>query len=111
MNTIREIKNYNDYMSFRKMDEEVLHIIKLGAEWCGPCKQMSTIISNLDIDKIGNTLFAEVDIEEENTEDIVNELYIRSIPVTLFIKNNTIIDKKIGSLTADNIYNLIEKCK
>lgn len=111
MNTIREIKNYNDYMSFRKMDEEVLHIIKLGAEWCGPCKQMSTIISNLDIDKIGNTLFAEVDIEEENTEDIVNELNIRSIPVTLFIKNNTIIDKKIGSLTADNIYNLIKKYK
>lgn len=108
---MRELNSYTDFNSFKEENKEALHIIKLGAEWCGPCKQMSNIISNLDKTKIGNTMFAEVDIENENNENIVSEFNVRSIPVLLFIKDGKLLEKKVGSLSTDMLYKTIESYK
>lgn len=111
MVNVIDIKNYDEFNSFKENDKDSLHVIKLGAEWCGPCKILSKLITNLDENKVKNVSFAEINIEDEGVENIVNELNVRSIPLTLFIKNNEILDKKTGSLTADVIYNIIDKYK
>lgn len=111
MVNVREIKNYNDFNSFKEMDNDILHVVKLGAEWCGPCRVLSDTIANLDEARVGNTLFGEVDIENDDTEDLVSDLSIRSIPVMLFIKNGDILEKKVGGINAEEIYKIIEKHK
>jgi thioredoxin 1 len=108
---IKEIKNYEEFNSFKEENKEVLHVVKVGAEWCGPCKMASKMISNLNQELIGNTMFAEVDIEEEGNDDIVTEFGIRNIPVILVFKDNELVEKKVGSLTADALYKLIEEHK
>lgn len=108
---IKEIKNYEEFNSFKEENKEVLHVVKVGAEWCGPCKMVSKMISNLNQELIGNTMFAEVDIEEEGNDNIVTEFGIRNIPVILVFKDNELVEKKVGSLTADALYKLIEDYK
>lgn len=105
---VKEIKNQDEFNSFIEMDNDNIHVIKLGAEWCGPCKQLSNLIHNLDTEKIGNTLFAEVDIEGEDVDDILTMYKVRNIPVTLFIKSGELLTKKVGLFNKEEFYNIIE---
>jgi thioredoxin 1 len=107
MVTVTEITNYNDYKSFKEADDDILRVLKLGAPWCGPCRMLSNTISNLNEDKVGSTIFAEIDIDGDGLDDVVSELSIRNIPVTLFIKNGVILEKKVGSIQENDIYNII----
>lgn len=105
---IKEIKNQNDFETFVNANNEQIHVIKIGAEWCGPCRQLSTIIQNLEEDKVKNVIFGEVDIESDNVDDILTEYKVRNIPVILFIKNNEVVEKKVGLINANDMYNIIE---
>lgn len=105
---IKEIKNQDEFKAFTNANSENVHIIKIGAEWCGPCRQMSSIIHNLEEDKIQNVTFAEIDIEEDGVDEIITEYKVRNIPVILFIKNNELVEKKVGLINANDMYNIIE---
>lgn len=111
MVTIREIKNNEEFNTFVNMDSDKLHVIKIGAEWCGPCKMLSSTISNLDSTRMDSVLFGEVDIENDGTENIAEEYKIRNIPVLLFIKNNELVKKTVGSMNSEMLYNNIEELK
>ena len=106
-----EIKNQDEFNSFINMDKDNLHVIKISAEWCGPCRQLSNIIHNLDNDKIGNVVFGEMDVENEDVEGLITEYKVRNIPVMLFIKNGELVHKTVGTISADMIYNIFETYK
>ena len=108
---IREIKNLEDLKSFYTEAPESLHIVKIGAPWCGPCRTLSDTLHNLDPNKIGDTLIADVNIDEEDNEDIAMEYNIRNIPVTLCVKNGEVFGRTIGSISANDIYKYIEDYK
>ena len=108
---VREIKNYDEFISFKEDSKEVLHVVKIGAEWCGPCKVVSKMISNLDKELVGDTIFAEIDIEEEGNDDIVNEFGIRNIPVILFIKDGNVLEKKVGTIKQSELQDIINNNK
>ena len=108
---IREIKNFEDLKSFYTEIPESLHLVKIGAKWCGPCRTLSDTLHNLDPNKIGDTLIADVDIDEEDNEDIAAEYNIRNIPVTLYVKNGEVLGKYVGSTPANDIYKHIEEYK
>ena len=108
---IREIKNLEGLKSFYTEAPESLHIVKIGAPWCGPCRTLSDTLHNLDPNKIGDTLIADVNIDEEDNEDIAMEYNIRNIPVTLYVKNGEVFGRTIGSISANDIYKYIEDYK
>lgn len=107
MITVKEITSYDDFKSFKETNDDILRVIKLGAQWCGPCRLLSTTIRDLNPEKIGNTLFAEIDIDGDGLDEVASELNIRNIPVTLFIKNGNILEKKVGSIQENDFYNII----
>jgi thioredoxin 1 len=111
MITIREIKSLEDLKSFYAESPDSLHLVKIGAKWCGPCRILSDILHNMDPNKVGNTLIADVDIDEYDNEDIVIEYNIRSIPLTLYVKNGIVMNKFLGSASADEMYKRIEEYK
>ena len=54
MVTVREINSYDDFKSFINMDDDKLHVVKIGAEWCGPCRVRESTISNLESDRVND---------------------------------------------------------
>jgi thioredoxin-like negative regulator of GroEL len=106
-----EINTTEEYNAFVNANDNILRVIKLGAEWCGPCRVLSNTIDALDSDKVGSAIFAEIDVENDNLNDVVSSLNIRSIPVLIFVKNGSIVEKRIGGISESDFYNLIEKHK
>ena len=65
------------------------------AEWCGPCKMIGPIISQLAEEYDGKLVVGKCNVEE--CEEIATEFGIRNIPTILFFKDGVIVDKFVGA--------------
>ena len=75
-----EVKITNENFESYKNGELPL-VVDLWATWCGPCRMVGPIISEL---------------AEEN-DDVAAEYGIRNIPTILFFKNGELVDKFVGA--------------
>ncbi len=70
-------------------------VVDFWAEWCGPCKMISPIISELANEYDGKIVVGKCNVEEN--EGIAAEFGIRNIPTLLFFKNDQLVDKFVGA--------------
>jgi len=70
-------------------------VVDFWADWCGPCKMISPIISELANEYDGKIVVGKCNVEEN--EDIAAEFGIRNIPTLLFFKNDQLVDKFVGA--------------
>jgi thioredoxin 1 len=108
---VKEIKSRTDFSDFLEYNKTELHIVKFGADWCGPCKLLEQRIKNLDTEKIGLTLFGEISIDDQDSEEmeIAIDYGVSNIPVLIFFKNGEMVHKTVGALSSENLYALIAK--
>ena len=64
------------------------------AEWCGPCKQISPILSELAEDYKEKMLIAKVNIDEN--PEVPSNYGIMSIPTLILFKNGKSVSSQIG---------------
>ncbi len=57
-------------------------VLKLGADWCPPCRKMKPILAALSVEQDGKIIFLAHDIDAY--KDIVNSFKIRLIPAIIF---------------------------
>ena len=69
-------------------------VVDLWATWCGPCRQIAPIVSELAEEFDGKLVVGKCDVEEN--DDIAMEYGIRNIPTLLFIKNGEVVDRLVG---------------
>ena len=81
-------------------------LIDFWAEWCGPCKMISPIISQVAEEYDGKLTVAKCDVEE--CEDIAAGMGIRNIPTLLFFKDGQIIDRIVGAVNKTKIQEKID---
>lgn len=55
------------------------------AKWCGPCKQLSPILEEIEKEYSGQIKIIQIDIDENKS--LADELKIRSIPFMIFYKD------------------------
>ena len=70
-------------------------VVYLWAPWCGPCKMIGPVISELAKDYDGKIVVGKCNVDEE--EDIAVELGVRNIPTILFFKGGQLVDKHVGA--------------
>lgn len=70
-------------------------VVDFWAEWCGPCKMISPIISDLAEEYDNKIIVGKCNVEEN--EGIAAEFGIRNIPTLLFFKDGQLIDKFVGA--------------
>ena len=64
------------------------------AEWCGPCKQISPILSELAEEYKEKILIAKVNIDEN--PEVPSNYGIMSIPTLILFKNGKSVSSQIG---------------
>ena len=70
-------------------------VVDLWATWCGPCRMLAPIVSELAAEYDGKIVVGKCDVEEN--EDIAMEFGVRNIPTLLFFKDGKLVDKFVGS--------------
>ena len=72
-------------------------VVDLWATWCGPCRQIAPIVSELAEEFDGKLVVGKCDVEE--TDDIAMEFGVRNIPTILFFKGGQLVDKSVGAVS------------
>ena len=76
-------------------------VVDFWATWCGPCRMLAPIISELAEEFEGKLVIGKCDVEEN--EDLAVEFGIRNIPTILFFKQGEIVDKIVGAQSKANL--------
>jgi thioredoxin-like negative regulator of GroEL len=73
-------------------------LIKVYTEWCGPCKMMTDILKDIDLEGEFNTTLDEIDAGQD--KDILIKHQIRSVPFFILedSEGNTLRTQK-GAMT------------
>jgi thioredoxin 1 len=70
-------------------------LVDFWAEWCGPCRMVGPIVSELSTEYDGKAVVGKVDVD--HNKEIAAKYGIRNIPTILFFKNGEIADKIVGA--------------
>jgi thioredoxin 1 len=90
-----EVKLTNENFETLKKGSQPL-VVDFWATWCGPCRMVAPILSELAEKYDGRITVAKCDVEEN--DDLAAEFGIRNIPTILFFKNGEIVDKIVGAM-------------
>ena len=73
-------------------------ILFFSAPWCGPCRQMKSILN----ESIQNELNIRiVDISQDM--EIAAKYQVMNVPTFVKIQNGEVVSRKIGSVTIDSL--------
>ncbi|MBD2786035.1 thioredoxin [Xenorhabdus sp. DI] len=80
-------------------------VVRFWAPWCGPCRMVAPIFSQLSAEMQKNATFAEINIDE--AQEVAMKYGIRSIPTTLVYKNGQPVDSLVGVASLSQFKNLV----
>ena len=89
-----EVTITNENFESLKNGEQPL-VVDFWATWCGPCRMVGPVISELAQEYDGRIVVGKCDVEEN--EELSMEFGIRNIPTILFIKGGQVVDKIVGA--------------
>ena len=75
-------------------------VIKFSATWCGPCKAYTPNYKKFAEEVSGKGIDV-LDLDVDKNSDEASKYGVRSIPLTVFIKDGEVVDKISGVTSAD----------
>ena len=76
-------------------------VVDLWATWCGPCRMLGPIVSELAKEYDGKIVVGKCDVEEN--DDIAAEYGVMSVPTLLFFKNGELVNKLVGAMPKNKL--------
>ena len=72
-------------------------IYKVGAEWCGPCRQLKQELKNFNLVPI-------IEINADEDEEFCEKYNIKNIPVLLLCDNtDTVLYRQVGFISKEDL--------
>jgi len=100
-----EITDSNFEEVVLKSDKPVL--VDFWAEWCGPCRMVAPIVSEIANEYEGKAVVGKLDVD--SNPGVAQEYGIRNIPTILFFKGGQVADKQVGAVPKSVLTAKIEK--
>lgn len=94
MSKILKLSSFSD---FKSLDTRKIIIIKIGAEWCEPCKTIYPLYSQFaEFNKNNNIIYTSIDVDDADAE-LLDFIEVKSLPTFKIYKNGILDETVIGS--------------
>ena len=100
---ILKVTNENFESEVLQSDQTVL--IDFYADWCGPCKMLSPIVTEVAKEN-PDVKVVKIDVDAE--QDLAIEYQVMSIPTLVVIKNGNEVNRAVGLIDKSEILSLIQ---
>jgi thioredoxin-like negative regulator of GroEL len=103
---ISKFGNRNEFLQLLQVNPGLV-IVKLGAEWCGPCKQIKPVVEGFFATSPNNVVCADIDVDEsfDLYAQLKSKKMVNGIPVLLCYKRGNVSfipdDRVTGSNPAE----------
>ena len=81
-------------------------LVDFWAEWCGPCKMIAPILSEVADEYAGKIKICKVDVD--SNPETAAKFNVRGIPTLLVFKNGTVEATKVGALSKTQLVEFVE---
>ncbi|WP_410507955.1 thioredoxin domain-containing protein [Methanosarcina hadiensis] len=97
------VENLTELEQLNESIQEGPVLVKVGAEWCGPCREMKPILSDLAAEYTGKATVMSVDIDiSQNLSNYFASSYIPDSFVVVSLKDGEYVYmQENGSVTTD----------
>ncbi len=89
-----EIILTSDNFESEVIASEIPVLVDFWATWCGPCKMLGPVISQIADEYEGKVKVGKVNVDEE--EELAAKYGIQSIPTVLLFKGGEVVDQSLG---------------
>ena len=96
---VLEVTDKNFEAEVLKSDLPVL--VDFWAEWCGPCKVIGPIVSEIAEELSGKLKVAKVNVDD--AQDLAGTYKIMSIPTLLLFKGGEAVEQIVGAVPKDQL--------
>ena len=76
------------------LKSELPVLLDFWASWCGPCKMLSPIISQIAEKYEGKVKVGKVNVDDE--PELANAFRVSSIPMVVVMKNGKVVNSSVG---------------
>lgn len=98
-----EIHSKSQFNDLLKGDKKL--IVDFYADWCGPCKMLAPLLSELEEEQD----FELVKINVDNNQDLALEYNVSGIPYVLNMQNGKKVDEMVGFFGEDKVEEFVSK--
>ena len=89
-----EIILTSDNFETEVIGSEIPVLVDFWAPWCGPCKMLGPVISELAEENEGKVKVGKVNVDEE--DELAAQYGIQSIPTVLLFKGGEVVEQSLG---------------
>lgn len=94
--------NFNEEVT----NTDKLVLIDFYATWCGPCKMLSPIISEIANEYSNMIKVCKVNVDED--QELALKYNIMSVPTLIFFKNGSVVKDIVGFCSKSKLDNTIK---
>ena len=96
-----EITLTKENFSEEVLKSKVPVLVDFWATWCGPCRMMGPVVSEISDEMSEKIKVGKVNVDEE--EDLASEYGIMSIPCFILFKDGKIASQTVGGMSKEDL--------